>query len=317
MSEASPANNEQTRSRSPRSWALTGLKVVVTVGLTGWLLRQVGFAAISGRMAQTSPALVVLAAAMVVLSVVLNGLSFAAAVRAFSVPVPRVVHRTALAWTWGMVTPGRLGEFSIVAYLRASGVPTAHAVAVTVTTRLITLSLLVTLTTPALVRLGVAAEQRIWGWLLVAVLLCGLVLINRPQWWLAPARRLKLGPLSRWLARPELDGLQLPLGVVARIGALQVLRLALLFGVSWLLFIAVGSAVSYLDVVTVNSAARFAALMPVSVAGIGVREGVQTALFARLVALDAAPVLAVAAWILLLNYGLAGSFYLLHTLRRA
>jgi uncharacterized membrane protein YbhN (UPF0104 family) len=149
------------------------------------------------------------------------------------------------------------------------------------------------------------------------VLAAGLV--TRPATWRTLARALpgRLGAQFEPLADPEALGVMRRPEVMAGIVGTQLVRLLLMFSASYSLFRALDVAVPLTDIVTVNSVARLFSLLPISISGLGVREGVQTWLFHQVSGIDAAAVVAMGIWMNVITYGLAGLIHLASALRGA
>lgn len=183
----------------------------------------------------------------------------------------------AASFFWGLVTPSHIGELSKIAYLARFGHSANRTLLNSLLDRLFDVVVLVAYGTAGLAFFlyhrpsggGLTLRWTIGGWTLIAVGTAAVLLIVllarlRPAW-IEHARKLAS---DTWR---ELRGARRRYFVLA--AAITLLA----WGVQLAVYVAVGRAlhlgISSAYLVAVVPAASFAAMLPVSVGGLGVREG--------------------------------------------
>jgi len=178
----------------------------------------------------------------------------------------------------GMVTPGRLGDLGKALYLRREpGTPLEKVVAGTLADRLFDLGLMALLAVWALWHLELVS-LRLAGWLVVLGLALGggvvLILRGRGGWFAGrPFWRFARG------LQEEMAGVLGWLGVWA--GLLTLLAYGCYFLQTYLLARALGLALGAADVTAAIVLVGLASFLPISVAGLGTREGILVLVMAQ------------------------------------
>jgi|Deesub1362A_J573_1020465.scaffolds.fasta_scaffold02109_5 hypothetical protein len=258
-----------------RPWRLIGL------ALLAWLLWRVDWPALGRALAGARWELVVAAALLNLPLLLLKALRWRSVLRlqGIDLPVgPSLAYYLASLY-WAFLTPGRVGELARVAYLRGNHqVPAALALAGVVADRLLDLYAL----------LWAAAVGLAWGvypaWrapagvavagLVLAPALLALAAHRRPaagavprqegvRW---PRLRARLGELGRGLTVLWQPGLWRALLLTAA-------SYLVFFTQAWLLTAALGLGLRWGEVAPVVAVTNMAAYLPVSVSGLGTREG--------------------------------------------
>ena len=286
--------------RSPRPWVW--VKVLVSLILFLFLFHSIGVGEIleSGTIRHWS--FLIPSIAGVFLTIFLNALPFYWVGRQYDLSLWNAVLAAARCWTWGMLTPGRLGEFTVVHELGKRGVPHGEIGLLSIVMRLATLLVLLLLCLSAWCAL-VLPHTAVAATLLALLLLsAGIVLIFRL-------------PLLHWLCRvlprflskhvdPRTSFLH-SLPLVLAIILSQLARMVVLFSITVALFWSVEFPVSFLQVGAVNAIAWGVALIPVSLNGLGLREGVQVVFYDLWFQVPKEVVLSVALWANALAYAVA------------
>lgn len=279
----------QAKARPPwRRWLLLALKISVTVGLLGWLLRQMilrdGVDTLLARAAQLSPLWIGAAIVLHFTSVTMGVLRWRTLLRAREIDQPLgVLYRSFLVGRFlGAFTPSTTGldGYRLWDIGRRTG-DYAKSSAVIVVEKLVGLVgmasvCLALLPFGLLERLGVAGALVAVGMAAVAAL--GLFVLASPARAGALAR-LAPGPLrgrATKLAEAMSGGVSSRVLLVALgLGVLSHASLSATFAASGL---AVGIGLSPLTLLAVGNAIVISVLLPVSIGGVGVREGVAVAL---------------------------------------
>lgn len=189
----------------------------------------------------------------------------------------------------GVVTPGRLGEFTRVGYIHAHGVPMQEAISVVTIERLIDICVLLIFGFGGMVYIFAPAAYQFSGGLVVVLGL--LLFFGAIRGYDFLFRRLQkhLGWVFRW--EPSFVALHRQAlatsfhGVMNRsampIFMLGLVCIALNFCQVFLLAKAFGFEADYLVVIFAYAAATLVSLLPISVGGLGTREAIYIMIMAR------------------------------------
>lgn len=189
----------------------------------------------------------------------------------------------------GVVTPGRMGEFSRVGYIHAHGVSMQQAVSVVTIERLVDMCILMAFGTGGMVYIFAPPPYPFSGGLVVAI---GLLLsfgVIRGYSLLLPHLQRPLGWILRWesafLTRHR-KALASSFHVVMQRAAVPVFLLGLVcialnFVQIFFLAKAFGFEADYLVVIFAYAVASLVALLPISVGGLGTREATYIMIMAR------------------------------------
>jgi len=189
----------------------------------------------------------------------------------------------------GLVTPGRVGEFTRVGYIHAHGVPMQEAISVVMVERLIDVFVLLVFGTGGLVYIFAPAPYHFGGGLVVVI---GLLLFFAAIYGYGLVfQHLKkyLGWILHWepsiIARHR-QVLAASFHEVMNRAAMLIFLLGLVcivlnFGQVFLLAKAFGFEADYLVVIFAYAAATLVSLLPISVGGLGTREATYIMIMGR------------------------------------
>lgn len=202
----------------------------------------------------------------------------------------------------GFVTPGRLGEFARAYFVRTYvGGSTSRALLTVVADRVYDLAALLLMGGLA----ALALPSRIlgvrwigWGALAAAAMLPLLLEGSARGWLQHVAVRLKLGSGPSWFNRILETLAGLPEGQLMKAAALTIAAYGVFFGQGYLLARALGLDLDFFNVAQAVALGSLAALLPVSISGLGTREWAIT-LFLGSIGLQAERALAFSALLFL------------------
>ncbi len=220
-----------------------------------------------GRLRLLSPAPLLWALVPLFFSVYIKGKRWNVLIRGYGVhePLWHSVHTYAVAIAYGMITPGRVGEFWKAQSLTRNGVPLERALVAAVLDRLLDLVSL------AALALGVLLPQ---SWFVIACLaaLGGAFVIVFLRAWRSLGRR--LAPLLlRRMGRTESDaGLPEEPWQYAPLALWTMLFWGLYFWQIGCLAAAAGLPLDATEWVVAVAASAIAAMLPISIMGLGTRE---------------------------------------------
>ncbi len=260
--------------RSPRKWLLWAVGII----LVALLLRQVDLAEVAVHLANASPAPLLSALLLLFPLIGIKALRWLVVTKRTA---DRSMYAGALAAYFaglllGFVTPGRLGEFWRAHFARKRfGVSWPNALQGVLVDRLLDLALLLGVGGAAVLAL---LPQRVWsegaGWAAISVsiiVILGLLLAPRS---LVRGLRAMLdrigrgGQLVDWLEQLETVSLSRTLIALG----LTILAYGIFFAQGILLARAIGIQIGMFTIVFSVAIASLAALLPVSVSGLGTRE---------------------------------------------
>lgn len=223
-----------------------------------------------------SPTLLVLGIAAAAFGLAMNALAYSVLVRTFK-PIPyfRMLGYTLKAWVVESALPGKLGSFSIAWFWRTEGIRVGEGLGMAFLYRA-TLGLIV-LIVGIVGGLSYYSTLAFSPTLILTLLGAGLLLAWvawNQKWYAALVKRLpekwiqKYGGFSTALRRAK----EHPHVLVALLGLgfLQVAGTSLLF--EWM-FMSVGYDPGFIPLFVANSLVQLAALIPLSINGLGIREG--------------------------------------------
>lgn len=189
---------------------------------------------------------------------------------------------------YGATTPGQAGDLLKALYLRDRGQPLAPAMLSVVLDRLFDLLIMAVLATIGIFALGQLLPSRELQTAVVILMGLGLVVLTaflvarRPREWALMVALPRIAPrlqssLARW--NSQLRGLSLRPGLIVELALLSLGSAFFTFLRLWLLFLALGLSQVPLYVV-VGASALIAVLqvLPISIAGVGVRDAVLIAI---------------------------------------
>lgn len=180
----------------------------------------------------------------------------------------------------GMVTPGRLGEFSRVGYIHAHGVPMQQAISVVTIERLIDVCVLLIFGAGGMAYIFAPAPYQFSGGLVVVLGLLLLFFAIRGYGFVLLRLRKYLGWILRWepsVMTHHRQAFTSSFHVVIKRAAAPIFLLGLVcivlnFGQAFLLAKAFSFQADYLVVIFAYAAATLVSLLPISVGGLGTRE---------------------------------------------
>ena len=284
----------------------TTLKIVVSAALLGAMIWWVGIDQLLDAMRDLDPWLAALSFLLQFFSIALGGVNTVVLVHAVAPELPKrsVFVAYLRSWVIGAIAPGRLGDLSLAHFLTPLDVTYGLGLAVVVVDKFITF--LITVAIGAIGILLYVGAQEAAGSAALALVLTGVAVF------LIASKRIRgfvreriLGKHSskftgfsgyaQGMLRDHPELLALNVGIT-------IFRVVVMAVGVWVMLLAFGQRVDIIAVVFVQTIAQLAAWVPVSMAGIGVREATATVLYTQLLGLPAAPVLNANLLTLVLGY---------------
>jgi hypothetical protein len=272
----------EPRSR-PRRWAWLALKLVVTAAALWWAVSQTSFGAMAGSVRRISPLAFAAAVGLLGSNLAVSALRWREVLRAYGVtppPLRYLLHANLVGSFYNTFVPGNIGGDALRAYAVQSAF--RH---------------------PVDSYLVIALER---GFGLAALLFLGGIGLSAtptPYWWLGPLllgmglASAALSAFTPWILirvaqgarflpsalRSYASGISIPHGRVALLSALSWSGVSQLVGVlvSHVLVSDLCPQVRLVDSLAVVPLAMLTLYVPVTVSGLGLREAMFVALFAR------------------------------------
>jgi uncharacterized protein (TIRG00374 family) len=200
------------------------------------------------------------------------------------VPLRTAVGLYVVAIFWGAVTPGQSGDFAKAWYVRERGQPLAPALLSTMIDRLCDLIVMAAIATIGIMALGQLLPDPALRTLLIVLMGVGLVIVTillgmrTPRQWLLTVLLPRIAPqrlqasLERW--NTQLSSLTLHPRLVLVLALTSLASAAFTFYRLWLLFIALDVTIPLHIVVGISALVAVLQVLPIAVAGMGVRDAV-------------------------------------------
>ncbi|EFO81069.1 hypothetical protein OSCT_1100 [Oscillochloris trichoides DG-6] len=202
--------------------------------------------------------------------------------------MPTAIALYTVGLFYGATTPGQAGDLLKAVYLRERGQPMAPAMLSVVLDRLFDLIIMAVLGTLGIFALGQLLPSRELQTLLVVLMGVGLVVLTvvltarGPREWVLTGLLPRVAPrlkerLDTWNA--QLSSLTLRPALIGVISGATLISASFTFGRLWLLFLALGlTAVPLYVVVGAAALTSVLQVLPISIAGVGVRDAVLIAI---------------------------------------
>ncbi|MDH7486100.1 MAG: lysylphosphatidylglycerol synthase transmembrane domain-containing protein [Anaerolineae bacterium] len=269
-----------------RDKLLTGLKVVISVGLIAYLFRRVDLAEVGGALASARPGYLLLALLLYLAAITLNAVRWQGLLRAQGIPVPlaALLEYTFVGVFFNNFLPANVGGDIMRGYGLARYTDYAADAAVSVIVDRIVglLAFLASAVVAALVAMRSTGQANLRQLALVALVALGVVglgflllLSRRLRAWLERFFRWRpLSPLAPLYSRlsDAFDAYRHSHGALA---LAFLISLALVFStnfVNWFLAQALGGGISFLYICLFNPLIAFVLLVPISIGGLGLNQ---------------------------------------------
>lgn len=234
----------------------------------------IGITAVIEKIASINPFFALLAAALLVFSLVLCGLNVLISARAFQkIPFLKAVRYYFFSWAIGFLGPGKIGEFSIIPLLQKEGLSAGQATASAVLNKIITLGTLLLFSAIGL--LFFFGISHAWNGVLagLAVLVVSIFFFwtTKGRSWLKKI----IGKKSVWFAGfgNAIDSyFSKHRGIVVLNALVTIMQWMVLVVFTLVLFWGFGFYPDFWGVLFVASISSMASLIPITPNGIGVRE---------------------------------------------
>jgi hypothetical protein len=215
----------------------------------------------------------------------------------------KVLKFKAISWSIGMLLPSKIGEISFALLLRKINVPPKKAVAIFFVDRFVSFSIIA-----VFALLSAIKYLKIWAdssyiSVMVIIAMPFLVLFlfqNR-------IKEIKLVKKKLAFWRKTKKYLKTEKNAIIANYFFSLVNFLLIFWVTQIIFLLIGQKVSLIDITLISSLALFISLIPVTISGVGLREGILIYLYS-LIGIEPVYSVSIAFLFLVSSYFLAGTF---------
>ncbi len=252
------------------------LRIFLGLAFLGILFWKIGFANFAGQLAKFNPLFFALIAPLMFMNFFAGGLNIKLLMRPVNrkARLSRVTRYVTLSWAYGLLVPGKIGEFSIVAYLKKEGAGYGQGLAISLLDKIITI-----LVMSVFAVMGVAKFFRAYNaWRIAAFMVLAAALLL----WLLYSEKARMLIRKLVLRKHEkkFSGffrlsrdyvVKHPELILANV-FFTVVKFAIVTSVFYLIALGFGIHVGFLDMAMINAAAILISLVPITISGLGVRE---------------------------------------------
>ncbi|MDY0341092.1 MAG: lysylphosphatidylglycerol synthase transmembrane domain-containing protein [Coriobacteriia bacterium] len=277
--------------RQPPIWSRALISAVV-LGLIIW---WIGPADLAASLGQLQPAWMVAAIVVTYIGIFVGLLNVYVLTRAL---LPDITYREVAvaylrSWAAGMLAPGKIGDLTYAHFLSSDDTNMAPGLAVGVVDKIVTFAM-TSLVAVLGLTMYVSGRDAARVGTIAVIALAGTIFALRSGWLKQIVRDRLLGKYARWFAgfgtQTEALLLRHRAALTAN-AALTVIRIGVQAAALGLGLRAFGAHARLVDVFFINSIATLVSLVPITLAGLGVRQGVAILLFERIASISRATVL--------------------------
>lgn len=283
---------------------ILSIKILFGISVLVYLFHKAGFTNIINTLSHIKVVYLIPVILIYSVSFILTGLNFYVLLLPLGRKVPfwQVMHSSLIAWVGGLISPGKIGEFSIVYLLKQDGVEYGKGLSVSIIDKLVTLGTLIIFSSFALTLFHIDAARIIS--ISVSVFIFLMIVLFTPA-----SRRF----VRKYILRKYehiFEGFAKTSKVfITKKGFWALMINIISTTTKWfilgyimkLVFLSFGLHIPWWIVLLITSATTLIAMIPVSISGLGVRESSATFLYSLV---SISPVLVVSAYsvMMLLNY---------------
>jgi len=214
------------------------------------------------------------------------------------------------SWAYGTMTPGRFGDFVLSPLLAKTGVGHGLGLAVVTVDKLVSFAVMAAIVCVGLVAYAEAGQAFIAGFFAVLIIVVVILVIRFPALRMLVRRWILRGQESKFegFSKQVLSFAREHRGALAINVVWTVIRSLLQACMVGTGLLAFGVSVDIMTILFVNTLAALSAIVPITISGIGLRQGAAVALFEYFADVSPAPVLSAYLLFQVLQYVYAGIF---------
>lgn len=268
---------------------------LVSAALLGLMIWWIGPAGIAASLSQLQPTWLVAAIIVSYFGILVGLFNVYVLTRAL---LPDISYRAVgiaylRSWAAGMLAPGKIGDLSYAHFLSSDDTNLAPGLAVGVVDKIVTFAVTSLIAVLGLTLYVSGRDAALVG-IIAIIALAGAVVALRSEWLRRVVRERLLGKHAERLTgfgrHTEALLLHHRAALAANI-ALTVFRIGVQAVALGLGLRAFGTHAQFVDVIFINSIATLVSLVPITLSGLGARQGVAVLLFERIAGISRAAVL--------------------------
>jgi len=268
-----------------KKYLQNSFKILVSIIILYFLISQIGFDKIIQTLSGTNLSILLLAVPLKIVALLLTTLNISVLLKGIKKKISlwKLFITSNLAWSIGLFLPGRLGEFSLIYFLKKHDVTIGEGTAITLLDKISTFIVLSIISVLAIVTYFDFNTALKFGTILLIILVLSIVMLS--------SSRIRDFIKKHFLKSYSklFTGFNESLKMILHQKVLFCTNL-LITTIKWffsfllikIIFTSLGVQVSIIDVSFITSLAMLISLIPISIGGLGVRESIAVYLFNNL-----------------------------------
>ena len=268
-----------------KKYLQNSFKILVSIIILYFLISQIGFDKIIQTLSGTNLSILLLAVPLKIVALLLTTLNISVLLKGIKKKISlwKLFITSNLAWSIGLFLPGRLGEFSLIYFLKKHDVTIGEGTAITLLDKISTFIVLSIISVLAIVTYFDFNTALKFGTILLIILVLSIVMLSSSR----TRDFIKKHFLKSY--SKLFTGFNESLKMILHQKVLFCTNL-LITTIKWffsfllikIIFTSLGVQVSIIDVSFITSLAMLISLIPISIGGLGVRESIAVYLFNNL-----------------------------------
>ena len=297
-----PCRHEQKMKKKQIYFAARILLGLIFLEVLFW---KIGFQNFAEQLSKFNPVFFLYIAPLMVINFFVGGLNIKLLLRPINkdVKLSRITRYTTLSWAYGLLVPGKIGEFSIIAYLKKEKASYGEGLAISILDKIITI-----LVISVFALIGVAKYFNVYSaWRMAAFLAVAMAVFVR----LIYSEKVRM-LIRKFVLRKHDEKftgffrlskdyvIKHPELILVNI-FFTLVKFAIVSLIFYLIALGFGIQLNFMDVAMINAAAILISLVPITISGLGIREaGIVYML--GLVGIASAAALGISLIVLFVNY---------------
>mgnify|MGYP001559486568 CR=1 FL=1 len=261
------------------------IKIVISIFIIYFLINMIGFKKILSNIILIDPLFFILSALLIIIGLVIGALNVSFLLLPIKkISFAKVFYYNTLSWSLGLFVPGKIGELSLIPFLKREGVSVGHGTVISILDKLISLIVLSLL---SIVGFFIFLESMTALKLIMILFLfiaAFLFLIISDT-----GRNFIKKVIPRRLAAKFQGFSSILFYYLKEQKSIMTLNLIITF-IKWvvnalvlyILFLAYNQNIHFMYILLINSVLMIISLIPISISGLGVRESAAVAIYTSL-----------------------------------
>jgi len=260
----------------------TFIKIIISVLILYFLIDKIGFSNILGALSKANYLILILVFPLKIVALTLNTFNINIFLKGIKKKVNfwKLFLSSNLAWSMGLILPGRLGELTLIYFLNQHDVTLGESTAITILDKISTFIVFSVLSILGILKyfsLNLAIK---FGTIVLFILIIALFFLTNKK-----TRKIVKSKFLKSYSH-LFTGFNKSFRLILNKKKLFIFNL-IITSIKWffsfwiikVIFYSLGGQVSIIDLSFITSIAMLASLIPISIAGLGVRESIAVYLF--------------------------------------